>query len=612
MDFSEFNVNSPIPVECYDEIFYQLRNDRKTLHSCIFVNRFFCHLATPLLWGKPFEHINLDSPKSPLIINTYISSLVDEDKSYLLHTGIPLESPEATYFYYPELLKSFNSQTFQSLIERWLILIDPYNYRVNYQDKFIYTSYLVGNLLFASMKRLKSLKYFKLNSHDRVFFIKHKEFVYSISRLINLEVTHFVGGRYPSIQSDEDNLNDLFIALSRYTSSIRFVKINISSNNIISFTTRFIKNISDFIAHQFKIEGLSFNESLITENLFEFGEIIKSQETNLKYLTIEGKLKNFASIIKQLRNCTNLESLIFERKEGEEYMMDVNWGSCDIKMRGVPIFEKFGFNQLNIKNIYCVEDCVGVDNEYINCIYDEHQQQHQQQKNGFSVSDDIVAFGLKKILIMTKTNLRTLNLGRINTSIITTLGKNCHNLTHLSCELPIKDFWLFIRLLEVLGELEHLKLKLKLPPMLNDNYIVAFANSLPSSLKKLGLNLCCVEEEFITYFLLKLLENMGYNKLCELYFYNDQMIRNDNLRIILQFALNRIRYYENSDYRNFKFKYVIENFNQDFDQFLIQNGREYIGIIREEVSDFYHPFYESFGFETVLKNKRDHDKSLAN
>ncbi|CAG8646231.1 3633_t:CDS:2 [Rhizophagus irregularis] len=530
MDFSEFNVNSPIPVEY--------------------------------------------SPKSPLIINTYISSLVDEDKSYLLHTGIPLESPEATYFYYPELLKSFNSQTFQSLIERWLILIDPYNYRVNYQDKFIYTSYLVGNLLFASMKRLKSLKYFKLNSHDRVFFIKHKEFVYSISRLINLEVTHFVGGRYPSIQSDEDNLNDLFIALSRYTSSIRFVKINISSNNIISFTTRFIKNISDFIAHQFKIEGLSFNESLITENLFEFGEIIKSQETNLKYLTIEGKLKNFASIIKQLRNCTNLESLIFERKEGEEYMMDVNWGSCDIKMRGVPIFEKFGFNQLNIKNIYCVEDCVGVDNEYIN-----------------------FAFGLKKILIMTKTNLRTLNLGRINTSIITTLGKNCHNLTHLSCELPIKDFWLFIRLLEVLGELEHLKLKLKLPPMLNDNYIVAFANSLPSSLKKLGLNLCCVEEEFITYFLLKLLENMGYNKLCELYFYNDQMIRNDNLRIILQFALNRIRYYENSDYRNFKFKYVIENFNQDFDQFLIQNGREYIGIIREEVSDFYHPFYESFGFE---------------
>src|SRR4051812_12502251 len=106
----EFNVQNPIPDECYDEIFYQLRNDRKTLHTCIFVNRFFCHKATQLLWGTPFEHINLENPKSPLIINTYVSSLVDEDKSYLRLAGIPIESLEAPFFYYPEYLKNYNSQ----------------------------------------------------------------------------------------------------------------------------------------------------------------------------------------------------------------------------------------------------------------------------------------------------------------------------------------------------------------------------------------------------------------------------------------------------------------------------------------------------------------------
>src|SRR2546429_5892718 len=40
-----------------------------------------------------------------------------------------------------------------------------------------------------------------------------------------------------------------------------------SSHNDNSFTTRVIKSIADFIAHQFNLEGLSFNESLISENL---------------------------------------------------------------------------------------------------------------------------------------------------------------------------------------------------------------------------------------------------------------------------------------------------------------------------------------------------------
>ncbi|GET65572.1 hypothetical protein GLOIN_2v1613602 [Rhizophagus irregularis DAOM 181602=DAOM 197198] len=516
-----------ISVECYNEIFYQLKNDIKTLYNCTFVNRFFCRLATPLLWGTPFEHINLENPKSPLIINTYVSSLVDEDKSFLRLTGIPLELPEATFFYYPEFLKSFNSQVFQILIERWLILMEPYNYYVNYQDKLVYSTYLVSNLLFASTNKLESLNYFRLSSHDRMFFINHKEFVYSISHLVNLEITYFAGANNPNIQEDENNLNNLFDTLSHYTFSIRYVKINISSNYIASFTSRFIESIFNFIAHQYKLEALSFNESLIFENLFEFEEIIKSQETNLRHLTIGGKLKNFSRIVKVLRNCSNLESLIFEGKKGSIIEED-NWGYYDVKMREIPIIEEIDFNKLKIRKIYCIEDCVSVDDVddgYSNYMYDEQQQEEFETTGGdSSISDDMVTLGLKKILLMTSANLRTLNL----------------------------DFWSFTKLLEVLSGLEHLELKLELKlelsSMLNDNYIVTFTNSLPNSLQKLGLNIYSDEDEFITYFLMKLLENMGYNKLFELYFCNEKMIRNENLRLILQFALNRIRYYGNDLY----------------------------------------------------------------
>ncbi|GES83315.1 hypothetical protein GLOIN_2v1613602 [Rhizophagus clarus] len=552
--------NSPIPYECYDEIFYQIRNDRKTLHSCLFVNRFFCHHAASALWGAPFEHVDLKSEKLTLIMNIYVRSLVDEDKSYLRLVGIPVKSRDTLpYFCYPEFLKIFNSQIFDLSIENWLKSIDP-NYYLNYENKIVYASYIISDLLLVSAKKLKSLK-----SRNGLYFVKSKEFPYSISHLVNLEITYFVeGDDSKSHQSDEDKLNNLFDALTCYTFTIKFAKINISSD-VPSFTTRIIKGISNFIAHQYNLESLSFNETLISENLFEFEKIIKSQKANLKCLTIGGKLKNFARIIKVLRDCINLESLTFKGDENsniedriirdriieeDSIMIYVDdWGCCDIKMRETPIFEEFEFNQLKIENLYCVED------------NDEQQEEDFEITIGddLSISNDIVALSLEKILLMTNIHLRTLNL----------------------------DLWSFIKLMETLRGLEHLKLKLELSSI-DDDCIVALANSLPDSLQKLGLNICSEDDRFITHFLTKLFENMNCNNLFELCFYNNQMIRNDNLGLVIQYVLNRIRY--------FNFKYVIENFNEDFDQFLLQCGREYMDIIREEISNFLHPFYEPVNY----------------
>ena len=122
-------------------------------------------------------------------------------------------------------------------------------------------------------------------------FIKHREFDYSIAKLVNLEIDYYSGG---NIQNEENKLNELFNTLSYYTFSVRFVKIKITSSHDSLFTTRVIESIANFISHQFKLEALSFNESLISENLSEFEGIINSQATNLKYLRIGGTLKSFA------------------------------------------------------------------------------------------------------------------------------------------------------------------------------------------------------------------------------------------------------------------------------------------------------------------------------
>ena len=181
----------------------------------------------------------------------------------------------------------------------------------------------------------------------------------------------------------------MFNTLSYYTFSVRFVKIKITSSHDSLFTTRVIESIANFISHQFKLEALSFNESLISENLSEFEGIINSQATNLKYLRIGGTLKSFARILKALRNCVNLELLEFggdssEEVVTEDYMEGVEVWDYDLKggSRGeidkvgeVSMIEEFEFNQLKIMNIYCIEDCASAKNEHEDYTYDEQQQQ---------------------------------------------------------------------------------------------------------------------------------------------------------------------------------------------------------------------------------------------
>jgi len=449
-----------------------------------------------------------------------------------------------------------------------------------------------------------------------MIFIKHKEFSYSISNLVNFELDYYhFENRNSYNQKEEKKLHDLFDNLSFFTSSIRYITINILSPYDDSFPKRIISSIVNFITHQFTLEALSLNESLISGNLNDLEEIISSHAMTLKYLKIRGKLRNLVRILRVLRNCINLELLEFiddDEVVTEDYMQDVDvWNyesgfgnGEEIGKREVltPIIGDFEFNQLKIKNIYCIEDCVSEEYDFR---YDQLQQQQHQlydfnedSQSPKVVNNYIVTFGLERTLIMTNINLRTLNLGKINSTIITTLGKYCYKLTHLSCELLFNDFYLFIKLLEVSRELKYLKLKLKLSSFISDNYIVAFAHSLSNSLVRLGLNIYVDNErmnDFIFYFLRVLLENLECDNLFELDFYNNQMIRNENLKLILQFALNRMGV---GSSRKFKlFRYVREKFGVDFDHMLLQQGREIIQIEYEEISDFYYPFHEPFYYD---------------
>lgn len=79
---------SKLPSECFDEIFKYLKFDRRSLYSCLFVNRFWCRKVIPIIWRRPMPY----NPTRMNIINieVFIPFFSEEEKSYLINEGIDI------------------------------------------------------------------------------------------------------------------------------------------------------------------------------------------------------------------------------------------------------------------------------------------------------------------------------------------------------------------------------------------------------------------------------------------------------------------------------------------------------------------------------------------
>src|SRR4051794_22775605 len=50
---------TPLPADCLEEIFNELLTDKKTLFSCLLVNRLWCETVVDKLWQQPFRLLYL-------------------------------------------------------------------------------------------------------------------------------------------------------------------------------------------------------------------------------------------------------------------------------------------------------------------------------------------------------------------------------------------------------------------------------------------------------------------------------------------------------------------------------------------------------------------------
>ena len=51
-----------LPIDCLNEIFEHLENDKVTLYSCLLVNRFWCKTSVRILWRIIRNYNTLKSP----------------------------------------------------------------------------------------------------------------------------------------------------------------------------------------------------------------------------------------------------------------------------------------------------------------------------------------------------------------------------------------------------------------------------------------------------------------------------------------------------------------------------------------------------------------------
>src|SRR2546430_12700404 len=62
-------------------IFENFQDDKKTLHTCLLINKTWCEIIVPILWKNPWKFLKKEKEK--MLFNIIISHLSDELKNNL-------------------------------------------------------------------------------------------------------------------------------------------------------------------------------------------------------------------------------------------------------------------------------------------------------------------------------------------------------------------------------------------------------------------------------------------------------------------------------------------------------------------------------------------------
>ncbi|PKC09081.1 hypothetical protein RhiirA5_416121 [Rhizophagus irregularis] len=225
------------------DIINEFHNDRKTLLSCLLVNKFWCEITVPILWRNPWNNLTVSNEK--FLLNLLIKHLSVESRNNLKNQGIrfSLNSYKKPLFNYISFCKHLDLCRIHGLVirsEMFIIYDEILRLFINENNKFTYL-YIPLDFnrpihLFPGFKKLELRISKKDNNHRFIRLIE-------LNRPFNVSLST----SYKSGMHDEEFNEALELSLIKYARRIQ------------SFSLTKSPNTTDFLSHLFNLTSLRLN-----------------------------------------------------------------------------------------------------------------------------------------------------------------------------------------------------------------------------------------------------------------------------------------------------------------------------------------------------------------
>jgi hypothetical protein len=289
---------SSIPVEIFRHVFRHFSDDKRSLYSCLLVNKIWCGIAVSFLWRDPFYYIKGTSES---LITTYLSCLDLNEREILIKSGIDIKLlfERKPTFEYAEFLRNLKYVDFYESSSVWL----------------------------------QSITKEEINNNDLRIFIITKElcklFINKCSKIlhlnINLESLHLPDNfadyvAIPCFPNSENSLSQLqeficcgiydkkkiFMALSKYSKNITRLNIDYYLDDTVTSAPT---SLAQLIKSQRSLQY--FKIDTYYRSLSKIIPALESQHKTLKEIKFRGIDFEEGVTFAPLVPCKNLESLIF-------------------------------------------------------------------------------------------------------------------------------------------------------------------------------------------------------------------------------------------------------------------------------------------------------------
>jgi hypothetical protein len=303
----ESTTNSSInklDVVCLEKIIGNFSDDLATLFECILVNRLWCKIVIPLLWSNPFEYLKCQKHDHGWqLIRTYLTCLPDNEKT-MVNKWILQADLRTPLFDYPMYLKSLDTFGFQEAMTKW----KRHHWRTVWErlghfdmDKAI------GDILFRRCRGLDSLSIIFFSYTQNIAYFEEPS--NGLTKLQTCKIIHDLQGRYYNYTENREQvtLNDNFNVISKYAHNIKHLEINLPESRSGRTGHELVKllknqkNLEEFVVREF------WNVYL-TADIFD---TLKLQCNFLKALSFIRMTHFHEKLSELLNSCSNLKILRF-------------------------------------------------------------------------------------------------------------------------------------------------------------------------------------------------------------------------------------------------------------------------------------------------------------